>query len=113
MPSINAGKYRHRITIKGALADASRDTYGRRKGTATTIASNIWAEKQDWLGDETTENGRETATVSTRWKIRYRTDVLPEMQLVHGSDIYDIMGVLDFEGTKRELVLNCRKVLVT
>jgi len=113
MSSINAGKYRHRVTIKGAAADSTRDTYGRRKGIGTIIAANIWAEKQDWLGDETTENGRETAAVSTRWRIRYRTDVLPEMQLVHGADIYDIMGVLDFDGRKRELTLNCRKVLVT
>src|SRR5688572_25962134 len=113
MPSINAGKYRHRVTIKAAALDSSRDTFGRRKGVGTTIASNIWAEKQDWLGDETTENGRETASVSTRWKIRFRTDVLPEMQLVHGSDTYDIQAVLDFDGRRRELMLNCRKVLVT
>ena len=113
MPSINAGKYRYRVTIKGAPADSTRDTFGRRKGTGTTIAANIWAEKQDWLGDETTENGRETASVSARWRIRYRTDVLPEMQLIHKSDVYNIMGVLDFDGKQRELVLNCRKVLVT
>ena len=105
-----AGKYRHRITIKAAPADSSRDTFGRRKGTGATVCT-VWAEKQDWQGDETTQNGREFASVSTKWKIRYRTDVTPDMQIILGSDTYNILEVLDFDGRKRELLLTSRKVL--
>lgn len=108
---INAGKYRHRITIKSSPTDASRDTFGRRKGTWTAVASNIWAEKQDWQGTETVEGGRDTASVTTKFKIRYRTDVSPAMRIYHGSDIYQIDSVLDFDGTHRELVLNSRRVV--
>lgn len=107
---INAGKYRHSITIRNAPADSTRDTYGRRKGSGTVLAT-VWAEKTDWTGDETTENRFETASVITKFRIRYRTDVLPEMQVVHGSDVYNILSVLDFDGRKRELTLNCRKVV--
>ena len=107
----NAGKYRYRITIKAAPLDSSRDTFGRRKGAGTKICT-IWAEKQDWQGDEATENKREVASVTTKWKIRFRTDVTPDMQIVHGSDTYDIFSVLDFDGRKRELLLTSRKVLV-
>lgn len=108
--AINAGKYRHQIVIKAAAADSSRDTYGRRKGTGSTVAT-VWAEKQDWSGDESTENGRETATVTTKWIIRHRTDLSSGMTVTHGAVVYDILSILDFDGTGRELVLNCRKVV--
>jgi len=109
-PMINAGKYRHQIVIRNPAADASRDEYGGRKGSGATVAT-VFAEKQDWGGSELNEANRETATVTTKWKIRYRTDILPKMQIVHGSDVYDLMNVLDFDGTKRELVLESRKVV--
>lgn len=104
------GKYRHRITIRNAKTDANRDTFGRRKGAQTTVCT-VWAEKTDWTGDEATENGREAGSLSTKWKIRYRTDITQAMQIVHGSDVYDITAVLDWDGTKRELLLTSRKAL--
>lgn len=100
----NAGKYRHRIVIRAAPSDATRDTFGRRKGAGTTVCT-VWAEKQDWQGAETTQNGREVASQSTKWKIRYRTDLATEMEIVLGAEVYRITGILDFDGRKRELVL--------
>lgn len=107
---IQAGKYRHRITIRNAPTDASRNAFGERVGSGATVAT-VWAEKQDWSGSEVNETGRETATVTTKWRIRYRTDVLPKMQVVFGSEVYDILNVLDFDGKKRELVLESRRVV--
>lgn len=107
---INAGKYQHTIVIRNPPADASRDVFGGRKGTGTTVAT-VWAEKQDWTGVELNEANRETAAVSTKWFIRYRTDVLPKMQIVHGSNVYEILTVLDFDGTKRELVIESRRLI--
>lgn len=107
---INAGKYRHRITIRNAPTDASRTSFGGRKGTGTTVAT-VWAEKQDWSGSEVDEVGRETPTVVTKWRTRYRTDLTPAMQIVFDGIVYDILNVLDFDGTKRELVIESRKVV--
>lgn len=107
--TIQAGKYRHRIVIRNAPLDSSRDTFGRRKGAGTTVAT-VWAAKQDWQGIETTQGEREVGSVTTKWYIRYRTDVSPEMEIVHGSDVYNVLSVLDFDGTKRELVLTSRRV---
>jgi SPP1 family predicted phage head-tail adaptor len=104
------GKYRHRITIKNPPGEASRDTFGGRKGTGSTVAT-VWAEKQDWGGQENNEANRETASVTTKFKIRYRIDIVPKMRVEHGSDVYDILNALDFDGSKRELVLECRKVV--
>jgi len=110
--TINAGKYRHRIVIKAAAGDGTRDSFGRRKGTGATVAT-VWAEKQDWSGDENDENGRETASVITKWRTRYRSDVTSEMTVTHGADVYNILSVMDFDGMKREILLTCRKVIET
>lgn len=107
---ISIGKYRHRVTIRNPAADGSRDSFGGRKG-AGSDAATVYAEKQDWGGGETTQGKVETASVTTKWRIRYRTDVTPKMQIVHGSDVYDILSVMDFDGTTRELTLECRKVV--
>jgi SPP1 family predicted phage head-tail adaptor len=104
------GKYRHRVTIKNPPLDSARDGFGRRKGTGTTVAT-LWAQKEDWSGDETAENGRETASVTTKFRIRYRTDLAPKMTLTHGVVVYNILSIMDFDGTMRELLLTCRKVV--
>ena len=111
MTKMNAGKYRHRVTIRQAPTDASRDGFGGRKGSGVIVAE-VWAEKQDWSGSEVDEQGRETASVTTKWRIRHRTDVRPQMQLVYGNDVYDIQSVLDFDGKTVELILESRKVVV-
>lgn len=106
----NIGKYRHRVTITNPASDATRDAFGRRTGSGATVAT-VWAEKQDWAGDETTENGRETASVMTKWRIRYRADVAAKMTLTCNAIAYDILSVMDFDGMKRELLLTTRKVV--
>lgn len=104
-----AAKYRHRITIKNPADDSTRDTFGRRIGVGSTVAT-VWAERQDWQGDETVANNREVGVVTTKWKIRYRADVASKMLIYEGSVQYEILSVLDFDGTKRELLISSRKV---
>lgn len=106
---INAGKYRHSVTIRNQRP-TTRDSFGERVGPGSTVAT-VWAEKQDWNGSEITESGRETPTVLTKFMVRYRTDLLPDMEVVLGSDVYQIVSILDFDGMRRELVLNCLKVV--
>lgn len=106
---IQAGKYRHRITIRNAPADSTRDSFGGRVGDGSTVCI-VWAEKQDWQGGESREGQRETASVTTKWLTRYRTGIEPEMEIVHGEDVYNILSVLDFDGTRRELTMVSRRV---
>jgi SPP1 family predicted phage head-tail adaptor len=106
---IDPAKYRHQVTIRDQRP-AARDSFGERVGPGLTVAT-VWAEKSDWGGSEISETGRETASVLTKFVIRYRTDILPDMEVVLGSDVYMIGGVLDYDGLKRELVLNCTRVV--
>lgn len=108
MPLINTGKYRHVVIIKAP--SSTRDTAGGRVGAGATVAT-VWAAKQDWAGSEVRDDGKDTAVVTTKFFIRYRNDVLPAMQLIDGEVTYDIESILDFDGMKRELTLNCRRVV--
>jgi SPP1 family predicted phage head-tail adaptor len=107
---INAGKYRHQITVRQVGGDSTRDSFGGRRGVGATVCT-IWAEKQDWTGMEVNEANRETASITTKWKTRYRTDLLPKMQIVFESEVYEIINILDFDGTRRELVIESKKVI--
>ncbi len=104
---VNAGKFAHQIIIRNP--QTSRDSFGGTIGTGTVV-DTVWAEKQDWAGQEARENGSDTATVRTKFVIRYLSTVLPKMQVVHESNVYDIEAVLDFDGSRRELILECKRV---
>lgn len=107
---INPGNYRHKITIRNAPTDSSRNAFGERIGVGTTVAT-VWAEKQDWSGRESAEFERSTAEILTKFLTRYRTGLLPNMEVVDDTDVYFIESIMDFDGTKRELTLNCRRVV--
>lgn len=107
MTNTRAGKYRHRITILNP--STNRDAAGARTGTGSTFAE-VWAEKQDWTGNEVRDDGKETATVTTKYLIRYRPGVVQKMSVVHDGITYDVENVMDFDGRKRELTLFCRRV---
>jgi len=107
--AINAGKYRYRVTLQRPPTDAQRSDYGNRTGAATVI-DTVWAAKEDWTAREGDEFGREYGETTTRFKIRFRTDVDSTLQVVCGSHTYEILGVLDFDGSQRELMLMCKRV---
>lgn len=107
---INPAKYRHQVTIRDERA-AGRNTFGERV-TVGSVVAVVWAEKSDWSGRELTEEQRETAEVLTKFVIRWRADILPDMQVVLGSDVYNIMSVLDWSGVHKELVLLCQRVVL-
>lgn len=109
-PAEPIGKKRHRIEIYSASSDASRDTFGRRAPKGNLLAI-VWAERQDWAGDESKEAGRETASVTTKFVLRYRSDLTAAQSVEEGTDVYNVLSVLDLDGKKTELVLNCRKVV--
>ncbi len=107
---INPGRYRDQVTIYNAPATSTRNDYGERTATPVALAT-VYAEKQDWSGREIIEVGRETPMIYTRFMIRWRSDVTANMTLTHlaTGDIYRIDSVMDMDGTRRELVLMCKR----
>lgn len=105
---INPAKYRHTITIRRAATDTTRNDFGERTETGTTLAQ-VWAAKEDWSGREVLDANRETPMVYTRFVIRWRDDVTPEMTVECDEISYFIESVLDLAGAQKELVLQCRR----
>lgn len=105
---MGAKKYRHRITIRNAPTDASRNSFGERTGTGTTVAT-VWAERRARTAREYLEGKRESAALQVDYIIRYRTDIDETMKVVDADgQVYDISGPpLDRDGTMKELLLNC------
>lgn len=67
----------------------------------------VWAKKEDLSGRELFAAQAANSEVSTRFRIRYRTGILPKMRVLYGGVSYKIEAVLDRTGSKEELQLMC------
>lgn len=105
---MEAGKLRHRVTIK--QKSVTRDSFGGEVITWTAVAT-VWAAVEPLTGREWLEGRQVAAEVSTRIRVRYRSGVLPEMQATYGSHTYDILAVIQPEENRQELQLMCQEVI--
>jgi len=106
---MQAGKLRHRVTIQ--QKSVTQNSYGEEIVTWAELAT-VWASVEDLSGREFYEARQvPAAEVTTRVRIRYRSDVEPTMRIVHGGRTLEIVFVLDPEGRRRETVLMCRELV--
>lgn len=106
---MRAGDLRHRLTIQ--QKSVTQNTYGEEIATWSTLTI-VWGSVEDLSGREFYESRQvPAAEVTTRVRIRYRSDVEPTMRVIHGSRTLEIVAVLEPEGRKRETVLMCREVV--
>jgi len=107
MRRLSVGDLRHRITIEKPSEQQSKS------GAVIPIwevAAIVWAEKQDLSGREYLQAQQVESLISTRFRIRYRGDITPNMRVKYGINYYSIEAVLDPDGLKRELHLMCKAV---
>jgi len=105
---MKAGALRHRVTIQRLVT--TRDSFGAALETRTDIAT-VWASVEPIGGRELWQMQQVTAEVSTRVRMRYRSDVVPTMRLCFGSRILEVTNVIDTEERHRELELLCREIV--
>lgn len=100
---IAAGKLDRRIRIEEKVK--TENTYGEELFTWQTLAE-CWAGKVERLGKEAFEADRLTASSSTTWQVRYRTDVKTEMRIVEISTgrEYEILSTAEI-GRKQGLYI--------
>lgn len=104
---MQAGRLNQRVTISSRATTV--DSYGEPTGSWSTLAT-VWAVVQPLMGREFQEAKQTEAELTTRIRIRYRTDVTAAMKAVHGSTTYDIVSVMCPDTDRRELILMCREV---
>jgi SPP1 family predicted phage head-tail adaptor len=93
LPSLNAGRLRHRVDIQ-----ARQENQGPDSGDSVVAWVTVWASvpaaieplsAREFLAAQTTQ-----AQVVARITLRYREGLDASMRIVHGSSIYNIAGLL-------------------
>lgn len=112
MARITAGELRHRMTIQAPVE--TRSAAGDSVPAWTTIAT-VWASVRAISGREFWAGSQVYAEASMEVRIRYRADVRSSWRLAWdertGTRYLDILGVLDPDGRRADLVLPCREVV--
>lgn len=89
---IRSGRLRDRITFQRPVADDSAD--GAGSGSWEAVATNVPAEVQDLRPsrDERMNDGLTTASRRSRIVLRHRADITPDMRVLFGSRVMQIIG---------------------
>ena len=94
---MRAGMLRHRVVIE-QVTEAQND-YGEPVETWAELAT-VWARKEDLSGRELFAAQQVQSTVTTRFTIRYRSDVQAKQRLSHAGTVYNIESVQDPDGRR-------------
>lgn len=107
---MNIGQLRHRLKIydKGTL---TRNATGEEIPAYDALVATVWGAVEPLSGREFLEANQVQADATIRIRIRYRSNIRPEMRVIEGSHTYHIDSVLDQRGERKELHLMCREVL--
>ncbi len=107
---MDIGALRHRVSIYGKGTLAQNGT-GEEIPAYDALLATVWASVEPMSGREFIEAMKVQADVTVRIRIRYRSDVSPEMRVIHGTHTYEIDAVLDQKGERKEMYLMCHEVL--
>jgi len=106
---MRAGDLRNRVTIQSKAV--VQNSFGEEDITWTELAT-VWAAVEPLRGREFLDGRMVTAEITTRIRIRQRDGISPEMRVVFGAKIYDIIAVVHVEEREREIHLMCQEIVV-
>lgn len=86
---------------------STADEYGQVTGWQDV--DEVWASIEPLRGREFFEAQQVHSELTTRIRLRYRSDVTPDMRIVDGEDVYTIV-VVQPDKRRGELTLLCRMV---
>lgn len=104
--STHIGKLRHRLTIQQSVRS---DDSGGGATLVWTDIDEVWGAIEAISGQENLEAGRISGKVVYRITLRYRDDLAPEMRLLSGSEVFEILSVQDEDGRRRFLTCKCER----
>lgn len=113
---MEAGKYRHRITIEQIVAIVDPD-YGPQPGDWTAVVTRIAAEIQDVLPSrsERVTQGMQVATRPTRIRFRYMRGITSAMRVIIHDEtdrVLQIVGGPAVLGNREDIELICEEYSV-
>lgn len=89
---MRAGALDRRVTI--LRRTLTRNAYGEQVETFTSLG-DVWAQKLDVTGRELFSARNTLAENTTRFRIRYRSDLVLTDRLGYGGDEYDILQIAE------------------
>lgn len=106
---MNAGDMDRRITIEHPVI--VQDEYGGETKQWQDVASypEVWAKKEDLNGRELFQAQQINSEVSTRFTLRYRSDLDARMRLLCDDALYSVKAVMEGEGRRRWTILLCAR----
>ncbi len=108
MPQVQAGKFRHRITIR--LPVRTRDAHGQPvDSTPTVLASRVPANVISLSGVEFVDNEQVRGVATHRIFIRARSGVTAQHEIVWGTRVLGIVAVRDTENRGKLLAIDCKE----
>lgn len=102
----NPGRLDRRVSLQTKVE--SRDAAGGVVETWSDLAANVPAEKNPPRTGRLYAAEQKIAESNTVFRIRYRTDVVAFMRLIHGLATYEIAGDPIEVGRAQYLDLECR-----
>jgi SPP1 family predicted phage head-tail adaptor len=103
---MRAGRLRHRISFE--VPEEIRNEYGEAERFWVPILTTS-ASREDLAGREYFAAEQMQSEVTTRFRIRWRSGILPTMRIVSEGVVYDVRSVQDPDGRKRELIIMARR----
>jgi SPP1 family predicted phage head-tail adaptor len=101
---------REKITIRSR--STTQNSYGEELGWVD-FQSGVWASREPLLGNEFITAQATNSRVEAKFRCHYFDGLLNEMQVVHGSDVYEILSAVNVKSLNREWLLYVRKVVVS
>ena len=105
---MRAGRRNHKIVIEEK--SVTPDAYGDPVETWTQFAE-AWVENAPESGREFLAAKQERADLSRILTTRYIDGISPDMRVVDGERVFDIISAFDPSGRRRELKIHCREQL--
>ena len=103
MKQIQAGKFDRRITFRRRVDTPNSDYGGSTSGWEDHVT--VWAQKtpfgrsvEVFTGDALRSNRTEV------FRIRYRTDITVQMQLVYNGKVYNVRGTEEPADTRKTVL---------
>lgn len=100
--TVQAGRFRHRVTIQQKTV--GRDSTGGITETWTNWATGVNAAIDPASGSEAFNSQQITSIATTEISIRWRPGITPIMRVLHGNDIFNIVGVVNDSDTGRKVI---------
>jgi SPP1 family predicted phage head-tail adaptor len=105
---MQAGNLRNRITVQDK--NVTQNAYGEEVITWTTV-DEVWAAVEPLMGREFMAAKQVQAEVSTRIRMRFIPGLAPEMRVLFGSRVFEILSVQHVYERRRELILMCKEIV--